>query len=219
MSAATLLIVDDEDLVLWSLRQRLEPAGYTIIEAHTAADAVRQVNASVDLVLLDQTLRDEEGVNALKGIREASPDVAIILMADPEAVGHAVEAMKHGVWQCVRKPLNLDEMSLAIERALEVGLLRHEIRTLRAAAEPAAGFEAAVPPSLFRLPAEGVNLADVERQLLVQALERSRWNQTHAGALLKINRDQVRYRIEKFGLRSNTRQQPAAERPLEEVSM
>jgi DNA-binding protein Fis len=45
-----------------------------------------------------------------------------------------------------------------------------------------------------------VNLEDVERQLLVQALERARGNQTHAGQLLGINRDQVRYRIEKFGL-------------------
>jgi two-component system NtrC family response regulator len=53
---------------------------------------------------------------------------------------------------------------------------------------------------MFRLPPDGVNLEAVERQLLVQALERSGWNQTHAGQLLRINRDQVRYRIEKFGL-------------------
>jgi two-component system, NtrC family, response regulator AtoC len=52
----------------------------------------------------------------------------------------------------------------------------------------------------FRLPPEGVNLEEVERQLVVQALERCGGNQTHAGALLGINRDQVRYRIEKFGL-------------------
>jgi DNA-binding protein Fis len=50
------------------------------------------------------------------------------------------------------------------------------------------------------LPAPGVNLDEVERGLLVQALERSHGNQTHAGKLLGINRDQVRYRIEKFGL-------------------
>jgi two-component system response regulator AtoC len=55
-------------------------------------------------------------------------------------------------------------------------------------------------PAGFRLPAEGVSLEDVEKQLLVQALERTRGNQTHAGQLLGINRDQVRYRIEKFGL-------------------
>ena len=52
----------------------------------------------------------------------------------------------------------------------------------------------------FRLPAGGVVLSDVEQQLLVQALERCGGNQTRAGMLLGINRDQVRYRIEKFGL-------------------
>ena len=45
-------------------------------------------------------------------------------------------------------------------------------------------------------------MEDVERQLLMQALERSRGNQTHAAQLLGLNRDQVRYRIEKFGLQT-----------------
>jgi DNA-binding NtrC family response regulator len=52
----------------------------------------------------------------------------------------------------------------------------------------------------FRLPAEGVNMEEVERQLLEQALERSHGNQSQAAHLLGLNRDQVRYRIEKFGL-------------------
>jgi two-component system NtrC family response regulator len=53
---------------------------------------------------------------------------------------------------------------------------------------------------LFRLPDGGASLEQVERELVLQALERCAWNQTRAGALLGINRDQVRYRIEKFGL-------------------
>ena len=59
---------------------------------------------------------------------------------------------------------------------------------------------ASVAATQFRLPAEGLNLDEVERQLLQQALERAGGNQTQAGQLLGINRDQVRYRIEKFGL-------------------
>ena len=57
-----------------------------------------------------------------------------------------------------------------------------------------------VSPVQFKLPAEGVDIEDVERQLLTQALERSKGNQTQAAQLLGVNRDQVRYRIEKFGL-------------------
>jgi len=50
------------------------------------------------------------------------------------------------------------------------------------------------------LPATGIDLEQLERSLVVQALERTNWNQTRAAALLGLNRDQIRYRIEKFSL-------------------
>jgi transcriptional regulator with PAS, ATPase and Fis domain len=90
-------------------------------------------------------------------------------------------------------PGNVRELRNAIERAMllvERDVLEPEDFTLRRASTPAE----------FRLPAEGVSLEEVERQLLVQALERAGGNQTQAAHLLGINRDQVRYRIEKFGL-------------------
>ena len=52
----------------------------------------------------------------------------------------------------------------------------------------------------LELPAAGVDLEQLERSLVVQALERSGWNQTRAATLLGLNRDQIRYRIEKFKL-------------------
>jgi transcriptional regulator with PAS, ATPase and Fis domain len=93
-----------------------------------------------------------------------------------------------------RWPGNVRELRNAIERAMLLAdrswLLPEDFVTLSRHATAAT----------FRLPPEGVNLEDVERQLLVQALERTAGNQTMAGTLLGINRDQVRYRIEKFGL-------------------
>jgi DNA-binding NtrC family response regulator len=53
----------------------------------------------------------------------------------------------------------------------------------------------------FELPAAGINFEELERDLVQQALERTRGNQTAAATLLGMNRDQIRYRIEKFGLR------------------
>lgn len=50
------------------------------------------------------------------------------------------------------------------------------------------------------LPAEGVNLADLERRFVIEALERTGGNRTEAGVLLGLTRDQVRYRITKLGL-------------------
>jgi transcriptional regulator with GAF, ATPase, and Fis domain len=51
------------------------------------------------------------------------------------------------------------------------------------------------------LPPDGVNLAEVERTLVIQALERTHGNLTKAAELLGLNRDQVRYRLDKFGLK------------------
>ena len=55
-------------------------------------------------------------------------------------------------------------------------------------------------PVGFELPANGVDLESLEQSLVIQALDRSHGNQTKAAALLGMNRDQIRYRIEKYGL-------------------
>jgi len=108
--------------------------------------------------------------------------------------------------QRARWPGNIRELRNAIERAM----LLVETEWLAPQDFPTLMRTAGVT-ALFRLPPDGVNLEDVERQLLVQALDRCGWNQTHAGQLLRINRDQVRYRIEKFGLRSRSESAQVAE--------
>jgi DNA-binding NtrC family response regulator len=91
-------------------------------------------------------------------------------------------------------PGNIRELRNTIERAML--LATHEWL------EPSdlTMLENPATASSFRLPAEGVNLDELERQLLMQALERPAGNQSRAADLLGLNRDQVRYRIEKFGL-------------------
>ena len=59
----------------------------------------------------------------------------------------------------------------------------------------------------FELPEDGLILEDVERGLVMQALQRTGWNHTKAAALLGLNRDQIRYRIEKFGLEKTVRRE------------
>jgi transcriptional regulator with PAS, ATPase and Fis domain len=104
-----------------------------------------------------------------------------------------------------RWPGNVRELRNAIERAM---ILTDKDRL---APDDFSTLSRTTQTATFRLPPEGVNLEDVERQLLVQALERARGNQTRAGLLLGINRDQVRYRIEKFGLvRPGSRPEEAA---------
>jgi DNA-binding NtrC family response regulator len=91
-------------------------------------------------------------------------------------------------------PGNVRELRNVIERAML--LVEHDWLT----PEDFAALPRGARATTFKLPPDGLNLEEVERDLLLQALDRTDWNQTHAGRLLGINRDQVRYRIEKFGL-------------------
>jgi DNA-binding NtrC family response regulator len=127
-----------------------------------------------DVLMLANFYIDQFNSEFRKKIRGLSPGAASLL--------------EHYQW-----PGNVRELRNAIERAMllvDRSHLEPEDFTLTRT----------VSPVEFVLPPEGVKLEEVERQLLVQALERAGNNQTQAAQLLGINRDQVRYRIEKFGL-------------------
>jgi two-component system response regulator AtoC len=142
MAQATLLIVDDEELVRWSLRERFRRDGYTVLEAGTVARAIEQLSPVVDLVLLDYRLPDGDGLTLLRQIKDVSPETLVILMTAFSTVENAVAAMKHGAYHYLNKPFNLDDVSAMVDKALETSRLRREVRLLRGSQSREYGFDA-----------------------------------------------------------------------------
>src|SRR5918993_5725 len=132
MANATVLVVDDEELIRWSLRERLKDEGYDILEAGTGRDALEQFKAGVDLVLLDYRLPDIDGLAVLRELKAVDPDVLVILLTSFVNVETAVEAMKLGAYHFANKPFNLDDVAATVRRALETTRLRREVKLLRA---------------------------------------------------------------------------------------
>src|SRR6188508_3844099 len=131
MPKATILVVDDEALIRWSLSERLKSDGYELLEADTGKAALEKLPEGVDLVLLDYRLPDTDGVAVLRKIKEFDQDILVILLTAYASVETAVEAMKLGAYHFANKPFNLDEVTAMVERALETTRLRREVRQFR----------------------------------------------------------------------------------------
>ncbi len=137
MPKATVLVVDDEALIRWSLAERLKAEGYNVLEADTGRAALEKLPEGLDLVLLDYRLPDTDGVTILRKIKEFDQDILVILLTAYASVETAVEAMKLGAYHFANKPFNLDDVTATIERALETTRLRREVRQFRSnAARP-----------------------------------------------------------------------------------
>ena len=132
MGKIKILTVDDEQLIRWSLVERLTQEGYATVEAETGAEALARFDSGVDLVLLDYRLPDTDGLSVLKEMRERDPDTLVIMLTAYSSVDTAVEVMKRSAFHYATKPFNLDEIVLLVEKALETNQLRREVRALRA---------------------------------------------------------------------------------------
>jgi DNA-binding NtrC family response regulator len=137
----TVLIIDDESLIRWSVRERLEQEGLRTIEAADGASAREAFAEGVDLALLDLNLPDAKGLQLIEEFRDVNPDVPIVMMTGDSSAESAVQAMLAGAFHYLIKPLNLSELALLVKQALETSRLRRQVRELQRKSASDYGFD------------------------------------------------------------------------------
>ena len=142
MSAARVLIVDDEKSMRDLLTITLEKAGYDVTAAEGGEAAIEAIRKdSFDTIITDLRMPRVDGMQVLRAARDLSPETAVIVVTAVASTETAVEAMKLGAYDYITKPFKLDEVDLVIKNGLERKRLRHENLYLRRQLETQHRFE------------------------------------------------------------------------------
>jgi DNA-binding NtrC family response regulator len=105
----TVMIVDDEPLIRWAIREGLEGAGYHVIEAGTAQEALQLIGdaAPVEVALLDVRLPDSDDLGLLRRIRQRAPACRVIMMTAHGTPELLQQALREGAYGTASKPFDM----------------------------------------------------------------------------------------------------------------
>jgi len=122
-----ILIIDDEKSLLDLLSVVFKKEGYAVRTALSAAKAFETIDREdIDMVVTDIKMPETDGMDVLKHVREARPDVPVVMITAYGSVQQAVEALKAGALDYVVKPFDVEELKIIVARGLAERRLRQE---------------------------------------------------------------------------------------------
>ena len=117
---AKILVIDDDSSIAESLDLYLTEEGYTVYTAATGTDGLNAfVKHAPDLVVLDIRLPDIDGFTVLEDLREEDENVKVIMITAYHDMDSTIKAMKGGAFDYIHKPINVEELDMAIRKALK----------------------------------------------------------------------------------------------------
>jgi len=189
-----LLIVDDDRHLLDSLRVVFSDA-YQVLTALSAEEAeITLAENEVDVVLLDVILPGIDGVKFLKKINKIHPGLPVVMISAVPSIRPVMKALELGACDYIRKPFDIDELRLVVDRALNSVGLAQRLKELEN--------ELASRPSLEGEKPLKEAVEEYERVMIQAALRRTGGVQTRAAKALGTTRRILRYRIEKLHIKS-----------------
>ena len=143
--AHLLLIDDDAVFVPEQVRQTFPAPAYRVAVAETGSSGIEHVRrASPDVVLLDLHLPDRPGLEVYRSIRAIDARIPVIFITTAKTADAAIEAVKHGAFDYLPKPLDLEQLRRVVAEALEVARMRLPVRLAEAPPHPAADADGAM---------------------------------------------------------------------------
>src|SRR5262249_24762729 len=127
----TILLVDDEPAVLYTLSEVLSERGHRVLTARSGNEALTKLDEA-ETVLTDLSMPGMDGLELMAQITSRDSTLPIILLTAHGSERVAVAAIKQGAYDYLAKPFDIDEVALVIERALEARRLRVDNRRLAA---------------------------------------------------------------------------------------
>jgi len=160
------LLVDDEEAILFALSEVLDGTGIEVVTARNADEALAKLEG-VDVVVTDYAMPGKTGLELLEHVRALDESLPIIMLTAHGSERIAVEALKRGAYDYIAKPFDNDEVAYSIRRACETRSLRR--RADRAALEESAGIRiVGESPVLTRALHTAARLADKDVTVLVR---------------------------------------------------
>lgn len=117
MDVGRVLVVDDENLVCWSLAKMLKRVGHSVAIANTGADArIKLESFSPELVILDASLPDIDGLHLLEEIKSQNNNLPVMIMTSSYHSDLAFQAFSLGAEDYIGKPFNIDMVERAVQK-------------------------------------------------------------------------------------------------------
>ncbi|MGN6182682.1 MAG: sigma-54-dependent transcriptional regulator [Thermoanaerobaculia bacterium] len=128
-----ILIVDDEEVLRDVLEVVLRREGFDVVCAASGEESLNILDSTeeVDLVILDVMLPGISGIDTLRAIRIANPNLPVIVITASSSIDGAIEAMKQGAFHYIPKPFKNEEVVITVNKALEQRRLAHENERLK----------------------------------------------------------------------------------------
>jgi two-component system NtrC family response regulator len=137
-----ILLVDDDDNLRWVLQTQLEQMGYAVATAADGAGALAAIDREPpSLVLTDLKMPGMSGMDLLERIRREYPEIPVLIITAFGTIQSAVQAIRSGAYDYLTKPIDYDELGIAVGRVLEHFRLVQEVQTLRTSLDRKYGFE------------------------------------------------------------------------------